>query len=229
VKLQVENKDEQSEATNVEHGPDKEATLNYIDKTYDMIGRMWTYSNRLIIAVIILSFLMLTISVGWISAKESFTLAGLGLKISLAMLLASGIVLIPTLYFAYYVAQIRITALELKIGELYRDVQLDVDKAELFDTLVGIQGVDVVFSLLGPSISSNMMSEKKLVVFFQWVILLLIAPLVVFIFPMVAEGAAIYRLASTVGWQQFWIWAPFVVFLLAALCIPILILADDRI
>jgi hypothetical protein len=206
----VQNENQSPEAANAENGPDKEVTLNYIDKVHFMFDKTGSYCTRMALTLVIASSLMLTISVGWVSAQEDFSLGGLGLKISFVALLASGIVLIASMYLALYTAFIRYDALDAELLRLYRTQGHEITRSDGTIDLVGFYPSTLLIMLMAPGGSET--ARHKWARNFETFIAIVVVFGLFFLLPIVAEVAMVVKLASVAGWNHPLVWLPFSVF-----------------
>lgn len=220
----MQSENQPPEATNVENGPDQDVTLNYIDKAYDMYVRASSFVTRSAIILVIASSLMLTISVGWVSAQKDFSLGGLGLKVSLVALLGGAIVLIAAVYIAFYAAFVRMRKIENEIPKLYKTI--GYEETSITDWQAGLPASDILRLLVAPGWSES--ARSTLTRYFELVVALVVLFVLFILLPLIAEIAMLVKLASIVGWHRFYIWLPLAVFVVIVASAPWLLFRREE-
>src|SRR5215208_4889292 len=112
-------------------GSDREDVLDYISKLYETLNRTAGLINKAGLALVILSIAFLVVSVGLVSAKGDYSLAGLELEISLSVLLASGPIMITSLVVLISSATLRGNQISLEIRRLYKSINFDPGRGSI--------------------------------------------------------------------------------------------------
>jgi hypothetical protein len=222
----MENENQRPEGTNSQNGPDKDVTLNYIDKMFGALINLWGVKNRVGVIAIVLSSLLLVISVGWVSTKPDFSLGGLGLKMTFSAVLAGSMVFVTALVAYYYFLHVRSEEMAKEIIDLYGTLNYSTENMR--DLVLGpFESMDPLITFITP-LSSKSQPTKRFIRFFNGAVGIFVLLVLHLALPIVAESAAILRLASIVGWERFWIWMPFVLLVVITITVSIAIWSDDR-
>lgn len=202
-----------SEDTNL----DKEVVLHHIDKLYLTQNVVWQSMNRIVLAVIAISLLLIALSTGFISLEEAIDVGGIRLKVSLAVLLSGGACSIAAFLTAFLSQWNHADQYGAEIKRLYGtlnyktplDSKPDVDAFEVPSFYQSLNA-----DMIRSQTSSN--------TFVQWSSLLVAAftLAVLVVVPIGAQVAAGLRVASLFGWR-WWIVALFM--LLVGLTISLVI------
>ena len=180
---------------------DKEVVLHHIDKLYSTQTMVWRSINRIVLTAMILSFMLIALSTKFISLEEVVDIAGVRLKVSLAVLLSAGALTIAVLV-AGYISQLNhamqfgdeIKRLYSAIGyEAPEQADLDVDAFEVQSYVV---------SIMAPAYRGKESPNRLL----RWANTGTTAiPIIVLVLiPIGAQIAAGLRVASLFGWR-WWI------------------------
>ena len=101
---------------------DDPITLNYIDKLYQTMGRMWELSNRIQLILTTLCLILLSVSVGVVSAEDKVSLGGLDLQLSLSVFLSSGALIVGFLAIGLLAAITTAQRMGWHIDHIYKQL-----------------------------------------------------------------------------------------------------------
>ena len=104
--------------------PDDKLTLklHQIDKLYETLARMATFSNKVHLTLLGLSSVLLALSLGVITAADRFSITGLNLNISILVLLTAGAVIVGFLTITFGASIVQMNTLSRSINYLYSGV-----------------------------------------------------------------------------------------------------------
>jgi hypothetical protein len=102
--------------------------LSVVDKLYTSMLRSRDFASRLLVTMVSLSAILLTLSVGIVSAKEEISIDGIDFTLKLWVLLAAGSALIPVVLALLLTQLHRVLALGDEIGALYAELGYPLEK-----------------------------------------------------------------------------------------------------
>lgn len=125
---------------------DKEIILHHIDKYYETLTRVWDSINRILFAEVALSLIILALSTDAVSVGEDFEIIGLNFKLSIAVFLSGGAVLIAALYISFFSQLVHADNLKYQIYKLYESIgymapsvqSVEVDAFEISNVYVSL-------------------------------------------------------------------------------------------
>jgi len=74
----------------MEEAENSQVILHYIDKLYEAMGKTIALAGRMLFLQTVLSLLLLSLSIGVITLEERVSMAGIGVKASLSVILTVG-------------------------------------------------------------------------------------------------------------------------------------------
>jgi hypothetical protein len=209
----------------------KEATLNYIDKLYVALDRASSALNRTLLITVTLSLIQLLAAAGWISTQGTVSLFGLSMRATFTVLLIASMSIIASLVVYSWSLMARMPSLHMEIIRLYENMFDAKERQAMDHPLRSALAPNIfIFVILEPyEIGENPWPNSDIeeshwprrLLFFYSSALTYAVALSWLILPTVAEIAATLRLADILGWQQPWLWAPFLAFPLVTLTAPL--------
>lgn len=192
--------------------PDQTLTLNYIDKIYGTMGRVWDGSTRILLTETVLSLLMISLSAGIISVDEQVEFGGLKFKIALWGILGGGALLIGILFMSLLTMETHAWYLAKEIRRLYKAIGyeeklLDKPAVNPFDT------PNILVSSMSILAIEKRPQRFRFALWFDNVTTAVGVLFLLLILPIGAEVAAGLRLSSSFGWK-WWTWLPFAILIL---------------
>lgn len=188
----------------------KEMKLHFIDRASTALTETNQTLNRILIALIVICFIIIALSIGIVSVQPGVTVAGLNVSVPFALILIAGSLLTPFLLIYYMIINNRRKSLINTIYRLYKDISYH---DEGFDKYYGSLIDTFNFQTFAFDYRNK---DDKLFNLFNNTSIALFA-IIGLLTPLTTPIFALYRLIYLYGWTWWLILNIFIVILLTAI------------
>jgi hypothetical protein len=192
-------------------GAEETVALSYIDKVHASLTSQWVGMSRSLTAHAIISLLTVAVCVGAVAPQEDFSLFGVGLTASITTVLIGSAFLIATFPVMTLGSLTRAGETKMTLTRLYWDLGYrdEALKPESLEDPLG--ATTPAYTLISLWLAEENRPQSRFARVFLAIVGRTIFNGLMFWLPVVAELAALLKVASLMGWWENWLWLVLIV------------------
>jgi hypothetical protein len=188
-----------------EQQPEEAVALNYLDKVHTSVTRQWDAMTRAITVQTVISLIALAICIGAVTPRERFSFFGLGLTASITTVLVGSAFLIATFQAMSLGSMVRAGKTANILIQTYESLGYEDATMARATEEDPFGATAPIYTLLNNWLSSE--PRGLITRTYVDVIGFGIGFGLLFALPIVAELAALVKVASLMGWTENLLWA----------------------